>query len=529
MERRCTVASRTIKKTFDLTDGKASLDLKWQFSEALPDFDRVPAVAARVVTRGFEWATGEARCPNCGTLIPVVSEPAREDARNGGGDAISNMLLTSEAAPLLMMIGNVSIDAASDMRMACPVCSVSFLAGLNARTGEVVAYVDDDCISVRCEGGKTVYFLTGGTVLASERQLRGTPAAEASEFSELPHCLGSSKEAKDWLCWALGIRAEDRSAGNEVDMLDLALRYRFKGYGEAFITEMKACVAQPGVKKEVLNGLFALPRNRSDEKALLKLFEGGKLPDKPSVKKAAAARPVALAIVARTTLGTICGNDPNLATTLLSSTRLDAAWASALLDRKGQLSGLVSLAASEEKPDYLVQRLLATDSDTLALGVSQFDGLKLEPYDELKGYRLARKSNSLAEIIKRPRLVALYAKRDEGISISYGGNSSLQGEYDGYRFALPRHTGRFASAGATLKNCLGDGYEKNVALGNTLIFLVSKGGSLVAAVEVSPQRRGVVQMYAKANRPITPAEDLGIAIACWARDKGISLSGCNYG
>jgi len=523
------VAGRTIKKAFDLTDGKTSLDLKWQSGETLPDFDRAPVVAARVAGRGFEWATGEARCPNCGTRVPAVAEPAREDERNVSGNTIGNMLLTSEAAPLLMMLGNVSIDTESDMEMTCPVCGESFLARLNSRMGEVIAYVDDDCISIRCEGGKTVYFLPNGTVLASERQMRGTPAAEASEFCELPHYIGSSKEAKDWLCWALGIRAEDRPSGNEVDMLDLALRYRFKGYGEGFIAEMKACMAQPGVKKEVLNGLFALPRNRTDEKALLKLFEGGKLPDKPSVKKAAAARPVALAIIARTTLGAICGNDPNLATTLLSSTRLDAAWASALLDRKGQLSRLVSLAASEEKPAYLMQRLLATDSKTLALGVSLFDGLKLEPYDELKGYRLARKNNGLAEIIKRPKLVALYAKRDEGISISYGDSSSLQGEYDGYRFALPRHTGRFASAGATLKNCLGDGYEKSVALGNTLIFLVSKGGNLVGAVEVSPQRRGVVQMYAKANRPITPTEDLGIAIACWARDKGISLSGCNYG
>lgn len=523
------MASRTIKKAFDLTDGKASLDLRWQSGETLPDFDHVPVVAARFAGRGFEWATGEACCPSCGTRIFVVADPMRNDVCNGGGNVIGNMLLTAEAAPLLTMLGNVSVDTESDMRMACPVCGETFLVGLNSKMGEVVAYVDDDCISIRCEGGKTVYFLPNGTVLASERQMRGTPAAEASEFCELPHCLGSSKEAKDWLCWALGIRAEDRPTGNEVDMLDLALRYRFKGYGESFIAEMKACMAQPGVKKEVLNGLFALPRNRSDEKALLKLFEGGKLPDKPSVKKAAAARPVALAIIARTTLGTICGNDPNLATTLLTSARLDAAWASALLDKKGQLSGLISLAASEEKPAYLVQRLLTTDSKTLALGVSLFDGLKLEPYDELKGYRLARKSNSLTDIIKRPKLIALYAKRDEGISISYGGNSSLQGEYDGYRFALPRHTGRFASAGAALKNCLGDGYEKSVALGNTLIFLVSKSSNLVGAVEVAPQKRSVVQMYAKANRPITPSEDLGIAIACWARDKGISLSGCNYG
>ncbi|HIR02256.1 MAG TPA: hypothetical protein IAA69_08370 [Candidatus Aveggerthella stercoripullorum] len=297
------------------------MDLKWQSSETLPDFDRVPVVAARVAGQRFEWATGEARCPNCGTRIPVVAEPTRQDAHNRGGNAIGSMLLTSEAAPLLMMIGNVSIDTESDMRMACPVCGESFLVGFNSKKGEMVAYVDDDCISIRYGGEKTVYFLPNGTVLASERQLRGTTAAEASEFSEMPHYLGSSKDAKDWLCWALGIRVEDRPISNDVDMLDLALRYRFKGYGEAFIAEMKTCIAQPGVKKEVLNGLFALPRNRTDEKALLKLFEDGKLPDKPSVKKVAAARPVALAIIARTTLGAICGNDPNLATTRLSSTR----------------------------------------------------------------------------------------------------------------------------------------------------------------------------------------------------------------
>ena len=519
--------ARTITKTFTLTDGAMGLRLAWKSGKALPDFREEPVIVARTTTDGFEWATADTKCPHCNSSFPIASK-LRSCGENDSSD-IGLMLLTPEAIPLLLMIGNVSIDTSAPMRATCPHCGTAFAISLEARESELAIHVDDRWIALKCPGGETVYFLSDGAVLASKKQLKGTPAAEAFEFLALPQLLGKSKEAKDWLCWALGIKAGSSSFDDcSIDALDLALRWRFKGYDEAFLAEARAYIAQAGVRSDVLNGLFTLPRNFTDQQALIALLEKSGLPNKPSVRKAAAARPAALAIISKTSIGKLCGKDPNLAVRLLRSEKFGVEWIGALLDRKGNLSRLISLAASEEKPSYLVQRLLDIDAKTLAQGVLGFDGLKLDSFDGLKAYRLARKNYSLSEIIRKPALLDAYARSNKSISITYGSNSSLQGEHGGYKFFLPRSTGQFESAGATLKNCLGDGYGKNAALGNTLIFLVSKDESLVAAVEVSPEKKTVVQMFAKANRKITPTEDLGLAISLWAHDKHIRVRGCDF-
>ena len=518
--------AKTFKRVFSLSDGTADLRLLWHTSRALPDFAGGSIVSARVGDSGYEWATAETTCLNCGCRFPISHDSQTEGSSRSG--FINDEVLNDDAIPLLMMLGNVSIDI-SHMMARCPECAATFEVKPKAREEELLVSVDDYAISLRCPNGKTVYFLPDGKVLASERQLRGTPAAEAVEFSALPGEIGCSQEGKDWLCWALGIHERDRLAGNEIDVLDLALRYRFKNYGDAFIDEVKASITQSETRPTVLNGLFALPRNSSDLTSLERMFRKSHLPDKPSVRKAAMARPAALAIAAKMGLSSICGNDPNLAVTLLSSKRLDAVWASAMLGRKGGMSSLLTLAIREEKPSYLIQRLLALDAANLSRGVRAFEELNLDPYEELKAYRLARKNHSLSDILQKPKLLAAYAMSDEDINITYGAKSSLQGEYDGYRFSLPRNTSRFSSAGATLKNCLGEGYAANAALGKTLVFLVSKDKRLVGAVEVFPESNNVCQMYAKANRPIMPDESLGIAISQWAKDKGIGLSEANYG
>lgn len=520
--------ARTIKKVFTLTDGATGLRLTWHAGTDLPDFAVVPAVAARTTPAGFEWATADTVCPHCRKRFPITFSGGHDEASDSRD--ISEMLLTNETAVLLIVaVGNAAIDTSAPLNATCPSCGESFLVSMDARERELAVHIDDRCIALKCPGGETVYFLSGGGVLASEKQLKGTPAAEAIEFSAIPLLLGVSREAKEWLCWALGIKLPDGAENDDIDVLDLALRYRFKGYDEGFFAEARASIMRFGSRAKLLNGLFALPRSFTDRNALAKLFKKSGLPDKPSVRKAAAARPVALALAARARLGKLCKGDPNLAVTLLRSDRLDAVWVGSMLDRKGELCGFIELAANEEKAGYILQRLLSLDAGTLARGIYEFNALSLDPFEELKAYRLARKSYSLTEIIKRPKLLEAYARSNESINITYGASSSLQGEFDGYRFTLPRRTSRFEAAGATLKNCLGDGYGKSAALGNTLVFLVSKERKLVAAVEVQPERRAVMQMYAKANRRISPTEDLGIAIARWAKDKGIGLSGCNYG
>ena len=521
------MAAKRIQRDFILTDGTVKLNLVWRSGKALPDFDAVPIVAARMEEGEFRWATGETCCPKCQHLFSI--EAAASTQGTHVANEIGHKLLTPEAVPVLMMVGNVKMDA-DVVDAVCPACGEVFAVSENAGATEMHAIIEAGCITIKRPRGRTVCFNTDGTVFASELHLFGMQAPDAVEFASVPRFVGVSREAKDWLRLALGIRADERLGGDSIDLLDFALRHRFKGYGEGFISEARTWLVQQGTRLEAVDSLFSLPRHCADHETMLKLFGQSGLPDKPSVRKAAATRPAALALAAKLQLGMLCGDDPNLAVALLKSPRLDAAWGSALLGRRGTMSGLLRLAAKEEKPSYLVNRLLEVDCDSMKDCVAYYEELCLAPYQALVAYRLARKDYGFAGIIAKPELLAAYAeiaRTSKSLGIRYGEGPALQGEYNGFRFSLPRQTGRFVSAGAALKNCLGsEGYAESVMLGRTLVFLVSKGASLKAAVEVHPQSKSVIQMYAKANRKIEPTEDLGIAVALWAADKGIDLSEC---
>ena len=516
--------SQPITKHFPITKGTAKLRLDWHTSDSLPDLAGAPVVSVRKSHLGFEWATVATKCPHCGEEFTIENCPG--SATGCRLPLLSEISLTKDALSLLELVGNVSADLRTDVAVLCPHCETSFFASPDAAEKVLTVHVTDDEVVVSSADGTTVRFMPDGRATAVPRQNGKVPGPSGDDLLSLPCYIGESKEARDWICLALGIKVKEKGPNAEVDILDLALRHRFKGYGEEFIQQAKAFVTQPKMRSEIVEALYMLPRHCYSDGFLCRLLAGTGLPYKPSVKKAASQNIIAPLIVEKLGLGGLCGGDPNLAVRLLKSLDPNAAWTGSLINDEGKLSGFVSLALREERPAYLLKRILDLDKGVLKECIDHYGELKLDPYAELKAYRLARRDHSLSSIIRKPSLLEVYAKLSDSVPIKYAeDHAALEGSYDGFSFNLPLETGEFAIAGSKLNNCLDEGYAALATVGCRLVFLITCGGSLVAAAEVYPGVNEVVQVFAKSNTWISLTGDLGAAIVHWARDKKLALSG----
>ena len=528
-----------IRRSFVLNDTATRLQLIWHAGSQLPDLKEASIVAARVTKTGYEWATAQVSCPHChrafrvsrhtrsasaqlARTVETIKQPA-QDVRTVKHEPIEHLFLSEESLSLLQMFGNVSIDARIKIAVDCPHCGRGLQVTMSAQQVELVVRIDDECVAAICPDGGKVLFRPGGIVGYESPSSRWQPRTDAGVFLELPGVVGTSREGKDLLRRALCVRSSSLDDSDQIDLLDFALRHRFKGYDARFYAQAKQLCLTYGASIRVVLALFDLPHEFSIPH-IMHLFKQSGLPNRASVLKAAGQNLVSLALFAKFGLGGLCGGDPNLAVRLLTSKTVDAVWFDALLNDYDEVSGLVRLAMQEEQSTYLVNRLMKLDSHTVATCVNTYEKLRLDCLSGLMTYRAAREHVSFTAIVKDPWVLDAYRQDIRSAPLRYGPDAALQGEYDGFRFELPRKMGRFAEAGVELKNCLGQ-YAETVAMGDTLVFLVSKGSRLVAAVEMRPIVKEVRQMFAKANRRIAITEDLGMAIARWAKDKGLDLSG----
>ncbi len=520
-----------IRRSFALDDTAVGLQLTWHEGASVPDFDSVPAVAAQACETGYRWATAHAACPHCHRSFQVTPHMPTHAPHHGraatAAEPLEQMFLTGASVPLLMMLGNLSADPDARPAVACPHCAQAFVATLSQQRAEMVVCIGDERVAVICPDGGKVFFLPDGVVSYHAPALCRQPHTEEEVFLALPGSIGASSEGRELLRKALCLPADAMGSGNAIDLLDLALRHRFRGYDARFYDQAKRLLSTYGVRPLVAGALFELPRHFSRRGAVQSMFRESGLVDKPSVRKAAGSNLVSLALLAAYGLGRLCGGDPNLAVALLTSKNVDAIWVDALLDSRNRVGDFVELAMKEEEPAYLVDRLFDLDAKTLAECVVTCERLCPDLRTQTMAYREAREHASFSDIVKNPRLLSAYRRDALSPVLKYGRHTALQGEYDGFLFELPAKTAQLVAAGAELKNCLGD-YAEQVALGDKLVFLVSKGSHLVAAVELRPFVREVSQMFAKANRKIQVTEDLGLAIARWAQDKGLCLSGSVY-
>ena len=517
---------KALVRTFAMTDGTSRMHLEWHTDTNLPDFERTAVAAMRTAEAGIEWATAKVVCPHCAHAFRL--EPASRRGSSTAAGARDGRMLDEAAVPLLEMLGNISIEPGAKVSAACPRCGMQLHASLDAKEDRIAVSVCEESIVVAWSGSYEAHFLPDGKTYVAMRGVDAHSASELDALLRMPGVIGVSGEAKKWIYTVLGIGPMDGTPGDEIDILGLALEHRFKGYGAEFASRVREYFDQlleGEAHWEVVNSLFCLPRRCSDRAALEKLFAKSKLPDKPSVRRAAVENAAAFAMVAHYGLGVLCGGDPNVAVRLLASRRLDPAWVGSLLNKDAQMSDLVLHAAKQEKPAYLCKKLLGTSAAALASLVACYEGLDLGSFCGMRAYQQARRKHRLSAIIKRPGLLSAYADSSESVSINYGENAALQGSYDGFRFELPEHTGVFAAAGAELKNCLCEAHGIRAALGEALVMLVSKGSHLVAAIEMPQDGKEALQMLAKANRAIAITEDLGIAIAKWGRANNVALSG----
>lgn len=519
---------------FELSDGTVPLRLEWHRGTSLPR-PSSGIVAIKTNPGKVEWATASVKCPDCRAffaILPVgpggyygekmrlpkvvldTGRIAEVECANIAGELIS-----AEAMEILALIGNVAIDTNRDLYARCPKCGHVHIVKPFSEAMRMEVSLSRKGILVRCPGGETVVFEQGGRARLDYLHAGRGAIAELHDLMSLPRMIGLSQEALSFLTWILGIGVGRQRIPGAINITGIALRYRFRNYDDSFYSTAKAILAHKELSANARSSLFLLPVDGGDMEALHKLLDAGGLPDKPSVRRAGARCPALLAFIAGTGIGKICGADPNVTVSLFDAAEKDVAFLASLLNADGKLSCFFRILAEEEKPSVLLKRLKTAGTSVVSHAVSEYSTFAIGQYEAMKAYRRARKSYGMAALVDNPKLMLPYVENKCDADITYKVRSlDLEGEFGSYVFELPRNTRQLREAGATLKNCLGS-YTLLVQSGKTLIFLVSKGNSLVAAVEVNPDDHSIVQIKGKTNREISPDEPIGQATKMWIADR----------
>lgn len=535
--------SGVTERKFQVTDGSARLEVAWSTATELPDCHEAGIVAARKVDGAYEYATAACSCPTCHETIRVTASSPRTEAMalvdlekatvvETECLSIAGAMLDAEALVLLEILGNVSFDEEQVYFAECPTCGRRFPVRFRPDTREVIVKATNSGVEIRDYRTRGLELTFDGEFDPWRMDEHDSSRDKLRRFSTLNgFVMGVSAECRQFIDIALGLRPGWPIVEDAVDVVDIALRNRFRhGYDERFIRTAREVVGKVdcriGNDLEPGAGLLELPRGL-DDRAIADIVERNWWQDDPAMKVAVRTNLAIAAIMAYGNLGRVCAGDRDAALTLLQPGILDVDFLYALYDNSGYCEGGLSnlfLAASMiEEPNELVSAVLDMGSDGVRRANRRFAETGLGKLQAYVAYESARREFTLQEILQEPGLLRRRETHPRAIRIRYGERErSLAGDFGGFRFSLPADTGSILSVSRSIgADCLWHGGVE-AAFGEAVIVHVASWDRFVALIKLEHGARVIRSVTGRGGKRLRKDGKVARAIADWADCNGMA-------